>query len=65
MDELGRSRALAGLSGSLFDPPEAESMVRDVPRPDASRRLRRAAEGKGGAVWRQDRTRAQPRAAAA
>ena len=37
-------------------------MGQDAPRPDASRRLRRAAEGKGGAAWRRDRTRAQPRA---
>ncbi len=35
---------------------------RDAPRPDASWRLRRAAEGKGGASWRRDRSRAQPRA---
>ena len=42
-----------------------ESMGRDALRPDATRRLRRAAEGKGGAAWRRDRTRAQPRAAAA
>jgi hypothetical protein len=38
-------------------------MGRDAPRPDATRRLRRAAEGKGGAAWRRDRSRAQPRAA--
>jgi len=37
-------------------------MGRDAPRPDATRRLRRAAKGKGGAVWRRDRSRAQPRA---
>jgi len=39
-----------------------ESMGRDTPRPDALRRLRCAAEGKGGAAWRRDRSRAQPRA---
>ena len=39
-------------------------MGRDALRPDAIRRLRGAAEGKGGAAWRRDRTRAQPRAAA-
>ncbi len=38
-------------------------MGRDAPRPDASWRLRRAAEGKGGAFWRRDRSRAQPRTA--
>ncbi len=38
-------------------------MGQDAPRPDASRRLRRAAEGKGGAAWRRDRSRAQPRTA--
>jgi len=38
-------------------------MGRDAPRPDATRRLRRAAEGKGAAAWRRDRSRAQPRAA--
>ncbi len=59
------SEAQSILSGSLFDPPEATSMARGVPRPDAFRRLRRAAEGKGGAAWRRDRTRAQPRVAAA
>ncbi len=36
-------------------------MGRDTSRPDASRRLRRAAEGKGGAAWRRDRSRTQPR----
>ena len=36
---------------------------RDAFRPDAFRRLRRAAEGKGGAAWRRDRSHAQPRAA--
>ncbi len=36
-------------------------MGRDALRPDATWRLRRAAEGKGGAAWRRDRTRAQPR----
>jgi len=60
-----RSFLSSSLSSSLFDPPEAASMARGVPRPDAFRRLRRAAEGKGGAAWRRDRTRAQPRAAAA
>jgi len=39
-------------------------MRRDALRPDVSWRSRRAAEGKGGAAWRRDRTRAQPRAAA-
>jgi len=48
------------LSSSLFDLPGAASMARGVPRPDASRRLRRAAEGKGGAAWHRDRTHAQP-----
>ena len=38
-------------------------MGRDAPRPDATRWLRCAAEGKGGAAWRRDRSRAQPRAA--
>ena len=37
-------------------------MGRDALRPDAFRRLRRAAEGKGGAAWRRDRSHAQPRA---
>ncbi len=37
-------------------------MGRDAPRPDVTRRLRRAAEDKGGAAWRRDRSRAQPRA---
>jgi len=36
---------------------------RDALRPDTSTTARRAAEGKGGAAWRRDRTRAQPRAA--
>jgi hypothetical protein len=39
------------------------SMGWDAPRPDAPRRLRRVAEGKDGAAWRRDRSRAQPRAA--
>ncbi len=37
----------------------------DALRPDAYRRLRRAAEGKGGAAWRRDRSHADPRAPAA
>ena len=36
-----------------------ESMGRDAPRPDAARRLRGAAEGKGAAAWRRDRSHAQ------
>ncbi len=36
-------------------------MGRDAPRPDATQQPRRAAEGKGGATWRRDRSRAQPR----
>ena len=36
-------------------------MGRDAPRPDATRRLRCAAEGKGGGAWRRDRSRAQAR----
>ena len=39
-----------------------ESKARDAFRPDALRRLRRAAEDKGGAAWRRDRSHAQPRA---
>jgi len=35
-------------------------MGRDALRPDAFRRLRRAAEGKGGAAWRRDRSHADP-----
>jgi len=34
-------------------------MGRDAPRPDASWRSRRAAKGKGGAIWRRDRSHAQ------
>ncbi len=33
-------------------------MGRDTFRPDATCRLRRAAEGKGGAAWRRDRSHA-------
>ena len=38
------------------------SLWRDTLRPDTSTQRRRTAEGKGGAVWRRDRSRAQPRA---
>jgi hypothetical protein len=50
----------------LFDAGPAgllASMWRDALRPDILHSLRRAAEGKGGAAWRRDRSRAQPRAA--
>ena len=40
-------------------------MGRDALRPDTPRWLRRAAEGKGGAPWRRDRSHADPRAPAA
>jgi len=49
----------------LFDPgrrPWVE--CRDAPRPDPFRAPRRAAEGKGGAAWRRDRSHPEPRAAA-
>jgi len=36
-------------------------VCRDAPRPDPFRAPRRAAEGKGGAAWRRDRSHAQPR----
>ena len=42
----------------LFDPGWRPGLMgRDALRPDAARRPRRAAEGKGGATWRRDRTR--------
>ena len=37
------------------------SLWRDALCPDISTAARRAAEGKGGAAWRRDRSRAQPR----
>jgi len=40
--------------------PLGASLWRDALRPDTSVTARRAAEGKGGAVWRWDRSRAQP-----
>jgi hypothetical protein len=43
--------------------PLGASLWRDALRPDISAPARRAAEGKGGAAWRRDRSRAQPRAA--
>lgn len=52
---------LAFFTSPLFDPgrrPWVE--CRDVPRPDPFRALRRAAEGKGGAAWRRDRSHPQP-----
>ncbi len=48
------------LPSPLFDPgrrPWVE--CRDAPRPDPSGAPRRAAEGKGGAAWRRDRSHAQ------
>ena len=40
-----------------------ESKGRNALRPDGSCRPRRAGPVKGGAAWRRDRSRAQPRAA--
>jgi hypothetical protein len=41
--------------------PLGASLWWDALRPDTSAPARRAAEGKGGAAWRRDRSRAQPR----
>ena len=55
---------LASLCSPLFDPGRRPWVVgRDAPRPDPSGAPRRAAEGKGGAAWRRDRSHAQPRTA--
>ena len=69
---VGRSWEQASLTRSLCQPfvrrPRGSalraSLWRDALRPDTLCTARRVAEGKGGAAWRRDRTRAQPRAAA-